>query len=221
MSIAYEPIAVSGPASVIDSERLRHLSAGTVMAEADLPRLWLLRQGVVAVYQPTPTSAGDRPQYLALPGDLIGAEQLAGEATPSRISILANAVIAAVPCVTSAQRHELLTSALVQARRQAREFLCLRSGSLADRVRHLLLMLGATHGEEVNLQLPPLRQLSGLFDATPEAICRVLGGLKQLDVLVAQHDRQTRVVRRALKELVVPPGLSSGRNVRRAVVRVA
>jgi hypothetical protein len=220
MSTTHDSTAAVRQRRAADPEHVRHLPAGAALAEVELQRLWLLQEGVVAVCHPAQDGGCDHPEYLALPGNLIGAERLAGEATPSRINVLAAAVLVAVPSGTAAQRQGLLAPALAQARRQAREFLSLRSGSLADRVRHLLLLLGAKHGEEVDLKLPQLRQLSSLLDATPEAICRVLGGLRRMDVLVAQQHRHTRVVRRALNDLVVPPGISSGLGVRRPTVRV-
>lgn len=221
MTTRHLPMAALHPSDAVDAEQTRHLVAGSTVAAVDLQRVWLLREGVVAVCLPARDAPGDRPQYLALPGDLSGAEQLAGEARPSQLSVLAAAVLVAVPCGTAAQRQGLLLPALAQARRQAREFLCLRSGSLADRLRHLLLMLGASHGDVIDLRLPQLRELSSLLDKSPEAICRVLGGLKKMDVLVAQQHRHTRVARRALDDLVVPPGLSSGRAPRRQATRAA
>jgi hypothetical protein len=58
--------------------------------------------------------------------------------------------------------------------------------------------------------LPTLRQLAHIVDASPEAICRVLGSLRYLDVLQARPSRHVRVARRALAELVPPKGMSSG-----------
>jgi hypothetical protein len=186
--------------------------AGAEPQKADLQGLWLLRQGVLALGH---TVDKPRPHYLALPGDWIGVETLIGEPAPAMSWVLADAVIVPAACSGPSERSALLAAAYAQARRQALEFLQLRSGSLADRVRHLLLLLGVSQGEDMDVELPSLRQLAGLLDATPEAICRVLSGLRRMDVLVPKPLNHTLVARRALHELVAPPGLSSGLGRRR------
>jgi CRP-like cAMP-binding protein len=221
MSTPIASIAIPPDTGTPHAEKRCDLPAGSELTAADAQRLWSLKRGVLAVYDTNEGSHGSRPCYLARPGDLIGAECLAGEPSPGRVTVLAAASLVAIPRGTLAQRQGLLAQAYGQARRQAREFVQLRSGSLTDRVRHLLLTLGSAHGEEVDLELPPLRQLAGLLDATPEAICRVMGGLKHLDVLVTHQYRHARVLRRALSDLVPPPGLSSGLSGRRPAVRPA
>lgn len=186
--------------------------AGAERQGADLQGLWLLRQGVVAL---SPIGDKHRPHYLALPGDWLGVETLIGDPAPALASVLAEAVIVPAASCMPPERSALLATAYAQARRQAREFLQLRSGLLADRVRHLLLLLGVSQGEDMDVELPSLRQLAGLLDATPEAICRVLSGLRQMEVLVPQPLNHTLVARRALHDLVAPPGLSSGLGRRR------
>lgn len=192
--------------------------AGYECRQAELQGLWQLRQGVLAIG----LAADDhRPQYLALPGDWIGVETLSGGPAPDWAWVMADARIEPAALVEARAHRRFLATAYAQARRQAREFLQLRSGSLTDRVRNLLLMLGASQGEHMDVELPSLRQLSALLDATPEAICRVLSGLRQLDVLVPQPRKHTHVARSTLHNLVVPPGLSSGLGSRRRARSVA
>lgn len=198
--------------------RAQRWAAGAECPPGDLRGLWRLQLGVVAI-----SHASDEhgPHYLALPGDLIGAEVLAGQPVPLRGWVLAEAVLVPVAPGGAGQQRELLSAAYGQARRQARDFLRLRTGSLADRIRDLLLLLGVSQGEELNVELPSLRLLSGLLNASPEAICRVLSGLKQLKILASQPRRHTRVSRRALREMVLPPGLSSGLGTRRTASAVS
>jgi hypothetical protein len=189
----------------------RPLRAGHELDGAETTRLWRVRRGVVGVVH---DAAGleERPQFLALPGDLIGADALAGLATPSRVFAVTAAELEAVACPDTPSRHELLSVAYAQSRRQGREIVRLRTGSVADRVKQMLLLLGDDDAgaEESDVELPSLRRLADILDASPEAICRVIGRMRQLDVLGAreQHHR-ARVSTRALNELVPRPGMSS------------
>lgn len=186
----------------------RNLRPGDELSASDRLGIWRVSCGIVGVSN---TTTDDEPvHYLAVPGDLVGAELLAGDATPPFAFAVTAVQLEAVACPGEKTRHELLALAYAQSRRQGREFARLRTGSLTDRVRQILLLLGGASADEVDLELPSLRQLAGILDASPEAICRVLGGMRHLDVLVARQPRRARVVRRALTELVPLEGMSSG-----------
>ncbi len=195
---------------------LRTLRPGHELAVADVTRLWRVRRGMLGMAQGTPAEDA-RVQFLALPGDLVGAELLTREADPSRVIAVTAAELEAVPCFGLASRHEVLTVAYAQSRRQGREILRLRTGLVADRVKQMLMLLGE-HGDgcdEAEVELPSLRQLADILDASPEAICRVLGRMRQLDVLISRRPRSARVSTRVLTELVMPPGMSSSLPVHR------
>ena len=196
--------------SSLNTAGIRQLRPGHELGHSDMARLWRVRHGVVGVVHHLAAGEG-RPQFLALAGDLIGADALAGEATPSRVFAVTAAELEAVPCFGAAARHEALSLAYAQSRRQGREILRLRTGSVADRVKQMLLLLGDSDAdaEEADVELPSLRRLGDILDASPEAICRVLGRMRQLDVLVAREPRRARVATRALCHLVPPPGMSS------------
>lgn len=175
------------------------IAAGSAMAERKLQRQWRVREGALVICH-RGDDAIERAQYLAMAGDLIGVEPLIGEPPPSRIQAVASATLTAVAASGEQAQSGLLAQALAQSRRQARELLQLRSGRLHVRVLRLLSMLGQSKGGEVEVGLPPLRQLSLLLDATPEAICRALTSMKHNDVIVPQPEPRGRVV------LIVPPG---------------
>lgn len=122
------------------------LAPGHELGVADALRAWRVCRGVIGVVH---DAAGGpcQAQYLALPGDLVGVEHLTGEPLPARVFAITAAEIETVVCHGGLERGDLLALAYAQSRRQAREFLRLRSGSLTDRVRHLLLLLSGAETE--------------------------------------------------------------------------
>jgi CRP-like cAMP-binding protein len=196
--------------SSIHTDGSRPLRAGHELDTADTTRLWRVRHGVVGIVHDL-AGVEERPQFLALPGDLVGADALAGVAPPSRVFAVTAAELEAVQCLDAAARHELLSLAYAQSRRQGREIVRLRTGSVADRVKQMLLLLGEgdADAEESEVEVPSLRRLADILDASPEAICRVIGRMRQLDVLSAREHRRARVSTRALNDLVPRPGMSS------------
>jgi hypothetical protein len=161
------------------------LEAGATLADTERLRLWRVRRGVLVVCQHGP-GLGERPQYLALPGDLIGLEQCVGAAPPSRVLALAAATLVALPSGGAVPSPVLLGQALAQARRQADELQRLRAGLLSERLLRLLALLRQPGAPDGDVAMPTLKQLSRLLEATPEAICRTLTQMKQADVIVAQ-----------------------------------
>ena len=168
-----------------------------------------VRRGVIGVTHRDSLDRGGL-HYLVLPGDLVGAELLADEPMPLRVFAVTTTELDTATWSTEPEHRELLAQAYAQSRRQGRELARLRTGSLTDRVRQLLLLLGGAASSTADVELPTLRQLAHIVDASPEAICRVLGSLRHLDVLQARPSRRVRVARRALTELVPLEGMSSG-----------
>lgn len=191
----------------------RPLRAGQALSLVDGTSLWRVTRGAVGVaLEPQALDGGEsRTQFLALPGDLIGSDLLVGGTAASQVVAVTSAELEAVPRVDLDDRHALLQRAYAQSRRQGREILRLRTGLVADRVRQMLLLLGE-HGadaDEVDIELPSLRRLADILDASPEAICRVLCRLRQLEVLLERRPHRARLSTRALLALVPPAGMSS------------
>lgn len=188
---------------------LRILRSGALLDETDALPLWRVRRGLMALGA-RDGREGERTHFLAVPGDLIGVEALVGEPAALRACAVTAVEIEALACVDLRLQPDLLRQAYAQARRQGREILRLRTGLVADRVRQMLLLLGEhADADDAEVELPSLRRLADLLDASPEAICRVLGRMRQLDVLVTHRPRAARLSTRALNELVLPQGMSS------------
>jgi CRP-like cAMP-binding protein len=152
--------------------------------------VWRVLQGLVRLDR----DAGSvrLPVQLALPGDLIGIEAMCD--LPYQFS--AQAV---TPCVLArvdldqgqahghAQRDALLCEVLLQQQRRSHDMATLRTGSVAQRLAHLLRLLGlpwqGAHGmashqaDAVRGALPALREVAVLVDAKTETVCRALAEL--------------------------------------------
>lgn len=188
---------------------LRTLRSGAPFDDTDAHPLWRVRRGLMAISVRN-DGDGERTHFLAVPGDLIGVESLVGEPVALRACAVTAVEVEALACDDLRLQPDLLRQAYAQSRRQGREILRLRTGLVADRVRQVLLLLGEHAGaRDAEVELPSLRRLADLLDASPEAICRVLGRMRQLDVLVTHRPRAARLSTRALNELVLPQGMSS------------
>ena len=151
---------------------------------------------------------------LAAPGDLVGLPAAPADAC----------AWALVPCVLQAwdgpaTPHEwpaVLQRLCTQHWRQAAERAQLRSGGVADRVRQLLLLLA--RGGHADGPLPSLRAMSQLVDAAPETVSRVLGALRELDLLQTAPGGRRQGGCRATPQLAscaLPAGLTGSNAIPR------
>lgn len=182
-------------------------------------RVWIVKRGVVGMVQAAAPSDVAPLEALASPGDLLGIQSLLGHQQPICVQSVADATVRCVAYDPSHDLPRLLGQAYLQARRQARDLLRLRSGSVADRVRHLMVSLaerGQAQGGRAGVQLPTLRQVAWIIDSSEESVCRVLARLRDLQVLEPVAQRRSRVALRDLIDLKEPRGMTSSA---RAVVQ--
>lgn len=185
--------------------------------------VWRVQSGLLRIDTVAPDGdASAQFTRLALPGDLIGLEQLLGldgglpprALTPARLQPLA---------VQPAGLCALLSEALQQSTARCREVVALRSGSVPERIKLLLLMLARANPGGANDQhaLPTLKDMATIVASAPETVSRVIGGLRQLHLL---HDRIPHSARFNSGELeghLLQPGLtSSSRQMRQQLAMV-
>lgn len=153
--------------------------------------VWRVRQGVVRL---------DRhcgpvrlPVQLALPGDLIGIEALCEQPYQFSAEALTACELEPVPLGTSddakalGQRARLLGDVLLQQQARSHDMATLRTGSVIQRLSHLLHLLGlpwqgapsvaGSQADALRDALPTLRELADLIDAKTETVCRALAQL--------------------------------------------
>ncbi|MFN7724938.1 MAG: Crp/Fnr family transcriptional regulator [Rubrivivax sp.] len=167
---------------------------------------------------------------LALPGDVVGLEPN----DQSRRTSLAKAL---VPCVLTplampeddAGWRQLLARAMGQHWQQAANMSRLRSGTVPERVRRLLLLLAhsaAVPGTAASDQdtaapgahpLPRLRDMAALVDTAPETVSRIISGLRRLSLLQERDHRSARYDPHTLAGCELPLALSRGSAQQRAL----
>jgi CRP-like cAMP-binding protein len=160
----------------IQSSRVELVCASqqSVFLAGESGPVWRVVEGIVRIDRVSGQS--HQPVQLALPGDLIGTEALCGQAYQF-------SAVAFTPCKLEAVRPEpkaiaagLLQQALLQQMTRSLDMAHLRSGTVVQRLGHLLSLMP----REVNApqpSLPALREVALLVDAKTETVCRVLGQL--------------------------------------------
>ena len=194
---------------------------------------WRLRSGALSL---SVLDVAERETLvgLALPGDVVGLEP-ADSGHPTSLSR------ALVPCVLEplplppddAAWRALLVRATGQHWRQAANMARLRSGTVPERVRRLLLLLAhsaqghttptdADDGRHPGLlvaahQLPRLRDMAALVDTAPETVSRIISGLRRLSLLKDRDHRSARYDPSTLAGCELPVALSRGSAQQRAL----
>lgn len=170
----------------------RH-STEPVFRAGEIGPLWRLQEGLVRLDRQH--GGGQQAVQLALPGDLIGVEALCGE--PYQFS-----AIAFTPCrlervrveARSGVREPLLQQVLLQHQTRCLDMAALRTGTVPQRIAHLLRLLGFDRqavtrdcddcARRIRQSLPTLREVAHMVDAKTETVCRALAQL-----LPPRHDR--------------------------------
>ncbi|MBL8305547.1 MAG: Crp/Fnr family transcriptional regulator [Rubrivivax sp.] len=193
-------------------DELLHVAAGSPLPPPAPQTLWRLRSGAVRLCS-TDSRGGCIVVGVALPGDLIGAEALAGAAPWPGVQALTASAVTRVAYRTAADEVALLTQALQQCRRQQRDLALLRTGPASERIKALLLVLSAadpgTGDAPGDCALPALRDMAAVVDSAPETVSRVIGSLRRLDVLHDRRAASVRVDRHALHGLRPVAGMTS------------
>lgn len=150
---------------------LRCASQQSVFLAGESGPVWRVVEGIVRIDRQSGTLR--QPVQLALPGDLIGTETLCGQSYQFSAVAFTPCRLEPVRPDPKASAAELLQQALLQHMTRSLDMAQLRSGSVVQRLGHLLsLMPNADRAV-----LPALREVALLVDAKTETVCRVLGQL--------------------------------------------
>ncbi|HMN93579.1 MAG TPA: hypothetical protein PKC60_10150 [Hydrogenophaga sp.] len=147
--------------------------------------LWRVTEGAVRLDR---ESGPQRlPVQLALPGDLVGLESLCDLPYQFTATAFQECRLERVPVADPAHRQALLRQALLQQQERSHDMATLRTGSVVQRVVHLLQLLGlpwqnltalaGAQADAVRARLPALRELALMIDAKHETVCRALAQL--------------------------------------------
>lgn len=147
--------------------------------------VWRVVEGVVRLDRDSGPIR--QPVQLALPGDLIGTEALCGQPYQFSASAFTRCQLEPVLPGADATPAPLLQQALLQHLDRSQDMAQLRTGSVLQRLSHLLSLLGLDvtnrsrpqvgEADAIRQALPALREVALLVDAKTETVCR---GLAQL-----------------------------------------
>jgi Cyclic nucleotide-binding domain len=178
----------------------------TVFQAGEAGPVWRVVEGVVRLDRDHGPQA--LPVQLALPGDLIGIEGLCDQRyqftavafTACRLEAVSPAFLTSAPArealIGAASPSglscewpgaSLMRAALLQQQERLQDMALLRTGSVMQRMAHLLRLLGlpwqlpegvpAAQADAIRAALPGLRELAQVVDAKTETVCRALAQL--------------------------------------------
>jgi CRP-like cAMP-binding protein len=140
--------------------------------------IWRVAEGVLALEADAGEQGDERRLAgLALPGDLIGAEQLVdGHYAWSARALVPCQLLTWRPDTDGQDAHTVLRG-LVAAQRRSAALLALRSGTAQERVVRLVRLMSQGTAREGTV-LPTLRDMSLITTISAESICRELARLR-------------------------------------------
>jgi hypothetical protein len=151
----------------------------SLLAAGDVGPVWRVTQGVFKLERQG--QDGQILVQLAQAGDLIGVESLCAE--PYTFTAVALVAAQAQPLVANQDldRFNTMTQAFMQQQRQTCDMHRLRTGSIVQRLAYLLTVLGKQADGRVlpvqRKELPTLKEMARVVDATFETVCRELNTL--------------------------------------------
>lgn len=171
--------------SAVSSVALACASNQSIFLAGASGPVWRVVEGVVRLDHDSGPIR--QPVQLALPGDLIGAETLCGQPYQLSASAFTRCRLEPVCPDPDAASEPLLQQALLQQLGRSQDMAQLRTGSVLQRLIHLLGLMGldwrpdhrAPSGEADAIRdaLPTLREVAQVVDAKTETVCRALAQL--------------------------------------------
>jgi len=171
--------------------------------------VWQLQSGALRLDRVD--REGQRFVQLVLPGDLVGAEQLAASGYAHTARAIVPSVALQRAAGGDAERRLLLAEALLCQLARTGDLIALRTGTAQERLRHLLLLLsGAESGwdEASQRTLPTIKDVAAIIDTAPETVSRIFANLKRSHLLDARQRQGARFSAARLREQVWPAGMT-------------
>lgn len=169
--------------SIFHPRSLNRAGAEPVFHAGETGPVWRITEGLVRLDRAQwPLS---QPVQIAMPGDLIGAEALCHSSYRFTATALTPCLLEAVDMEDALAREHLLQQALLQQQTRSQDMVALRTGSVLQRITHLIRLLGfewaqpglPRNADAIRLALPTLRAIAQVIDAKTETVCRALGQL--------------------------------------------
>lgn len=164
---------------------------------------FLVVDGAVRIDHP---AADDSTVLLALPGDLLGLEQLQGRPQSTFGRAIVDTIVAPLGPMPDSSWRELLVNRLIVRQEHAAQLGRLRFGPASERIRALLLLLAgrATYGpfksnaplphhDLMSCELPRLSDMAALTDTAPETVSRVISSMRRSGMITREAGRRVRL----------------------------
>ena len=169
--------------TVFHPRTLDFAGAEPVFHAGDAGPIWRVTEGLVRLDHDQGPQR--QPVQIAMAGDLIGIEALCGQRYCFNATALTACRLALVDAAGAEAREQLFHQALLQQQSRSQDMAALRTGSVLQRITHLIHLLGferaqpshQPHAEAIRSALPTLREIAQVIDAKTETVCRVLGQL--------------------------------------------
>ncbi|WMW81899.1 hypothetical protein RF679_06340 [Undibacterium cyanobacteriorum] len=161
------------------------IGAREELGNEDLGKLWRIESGTMRI---DVIAEDGRSHFvrLAIVGDILGMEGVAGVTERLVIRALTKVVLSPVKLAEEGQLMPLALESLARAHQRCRDVVSLRTGAVEDRVKRLLRMLSSREtpeGDSLVCSLPSLGNMAEIIHATPESVCRVLAAMRKQHLL--------------------------------------
>lgn len=157
-------------------------------------RVWRVQSGVLRIDQ----QAADGSLHfirLALPGDLLGVEALAGASASDVRRAITPVTLSPVRLGDEQHLAQLFRDAVVRNYQRCRETASLRIGTVDERVRRLLLLVA--HGADqlpvptatsaLLPTIPSLVNIASIINAAPETVSRIISAFRASGFLLEER----------------------------------
>jgi hypothetical protein len=171
--------------SNVSSDALVCVSNQSIFLSGESGPVWRVIKGVVRLDRASGPIR--QPVQLALPGDLIGTEGLCGQPYKLSAKAFTACLLEPVQPAQASIPESLLQQALLQQLERSQDMAQLRTGSVLQRLTHMLGLMGLdwradqrpkrSQSDAIRSALPTLREVALLIDAKTETVCRALAQL--------------------------------------------
>lgn len=172
-----------------------HLRPREQLQHTQKNSLWCVSKGVLRIDRRMADEALHFVR-LALPGDILGIERIAGAAQDDIVKAITSAYLTPFTVRDDVHLASLFRDATLCNYQRCRETASLRIGTVDERVRRLLLLVANgddKQRDEVQVTaIPSLVNIASIINAAPETVSRIITGFRDSGFL-REEKRSRRV----------------------------